>query len=693
MPAHAKTTGSTHAEATKRGRGRPANTNAPQKRMMIEDIAEYRSLKARGAPQVDITAAINSETRKIIQHFGWMDPLRAVSPVTPTEASDHPPNELEQKRRDAVYKKVRAEVRKVWRENLSAKPSEVVDKSSTAIAELIKLFARKPRHKQLYKVWAASRARPDLEAEVDKRHAAKMQQSALTTNTTPRVATWNEVASEWYHMASKKEKKATRKERKRMYRRDKKAWELSASAMPDSPEEAIDFMEASQGFLSDLMHFFANRASGIAVMFLSGPDGARLISEGVCNVSERPKLLYTEVNPEDCEHFEHGLAKQTQILNADKNGDGDIESGNVEFEGINLEGEGVNAGNGDSYVEDEADDDNEETDRLEFLMLHPPAQQEAQATRSHRSSDASTYDPLSIQLDAETNIYEPNSDDDPPFANLVDDITPTPNACMATYFAFDAGKNYTQSTMDAIEYTRLFRAILPKVLPHKPWLEESNTVNFLRSVPNKLGDRIGAQLACDLSMAYLNFEASKLDEFPLDMKTVKTSDGSDAIPPPDYVAGLQSRSFTSRWNGRAGKGEFRTPAKLDADINIRLPHQWALLQPKERLDEQGRICRTADVDMSWKKALAPGIDGARLLVVTALVWVWNLRDEERSQWSYLAIDMIQVLRILCHQDSLLGTRDSTAAIRRNEGAVPEGRKRSAREWKKSAKLRELEGTI
>lgn len=37
------------------------------------------------------------------------------------------------------------------------------------------------------------------------------------------------------------------------------------------------FMEASQLFLSDLMHFFASRSSGIAIMFLSGPHGSSLM--------------------------------------------------------------------------------------------------------------------------------------------------------------------------------------------------------------------------------------------------------------------------------------------------------------------------------------------------------------------------------------------------------------------------------
>ncbi|VDB96468.1 unnamed protein product [Peniophora sp. CBMAI 1063] len=722
MPVHAKIAGPSPSEAikaVKRNRGRPANTGAPQKRMMIEDIAGYRSLKARSAPQSDITAIINSETRKIIQHFGWTDPLRAVSPVTVVEADSQ--DEHEQKRRDAVFKKVRAEVRKVWRENLLAAPSHTADKSSVQIAELIKLFARKPRRKQLYKVWATSQARPDLEAEVDKRHAVKMQQSASNTRHIPRVATWNEVASEWFHLASKREKKAARKQSKRAYRQDKKGWELGASATPDSPDEAIEFMEASQTFLSDLMHFFASRASGIAVMFLSGPNGASLMwvlalshctlrsytisSEGVCNVPERPKLLYTEVNPDDCTHFKYALAKQTQILNADKNSDDDVEGEEVEVEGGRIEGgevegeeveeEGVNDGDGDAD-EDIADDDDgvEGTDKVEFL-LYPPLmsgnQQGAQETHSRNHSDPDAYEgSLSVHSNAETSADEPIFVDNPYPFDITCGIFPAQRAGMATYFAFDVEKHYTRSIADTAEYARVFRVAVSKILPRKPWLEESNTVNFLRSVPKKLQDRIDVQLACDLSMAYLSFEASGLDEFPLDVKAMKTSDGSAITQLPSYVAGLQSRSFASRWNNRADKGISRTPAQLDADIDVTLPHQWALLQPKERLDDQERIVHAANASMTWKKALAPGIDGVRLLVVTALVWAWNIGEEEHTQWSYLAIDMIQVLRILCHQATLQEAYSSERVTGQAESCIPEGRKKSARKWKKSAKLRESE---
>ncbi|VDB95706.1 unnamed protein product [Peniophora sp. CBMAI 1063] len=268
------------SKVTKRAPGRPANTGAAQRLMMLEDIDEYRRLKADHASQNAITGVINKEARKIIQHFGWSDPLLATVPAAGEESSSFTLSEEEKKRRDLTFKRVREEVRKVWRENRLPAEVDVADKPSTEIAELIKLFARKPRRKQAYKVWATSQPRPDLEKEVDTQHAAKLRETALVPQP-PRVATWNEVASEWYKMAPKKEKKEARKQCRRLHKQDLQRWEAGASADPQSPEEAIEFMEASQSFLSDLMHFFANRASGVAIMFLSGPNGASLMYAAV----------------------------------------------------------------------------------------------------------------------------------------------------------------------------------------------------------------------------------------------------------------------------------------------------------------------------------------------------------------------------------------------------------------------------
>ena len=79
--------------------------------------------------------------------------------------------------------------------------------------------------------------------------------------------------------------------------------------------------------------------------------------------------------------------------------------------------------------------------------------------------------------------------------------------------------------------------------------------------------------------------------------------------------------------------------------------------------------------MDWKGALAPGLDGVRLVVVTTLIWALNIKgDGERTEWSYLAIDILQVLRILAHQAGIQEPQGPTMA----HGAtnVVEGRKSS-----------------
>lgn len=163
------------------------------------------------------------------------------------------------------------------------------------------------------------------------------------------------------------------------------------------------------------------------------------------------------------------------------------------------------------------------------------------------------------------------------------------------------------------------------------------------------------------------------------MKAMRTMDGPEVLEQPRYMADLCLRNFASRWHTRAGDGDTRTPAKLDADVNITLPRQWALLQPAERVDERGCISIAASTNMNWSDALSPGLEGVRLLVVTAMQWAFNIKgDEERTQWSYLAIDMIEVLRILVLQRKLQDAVEKSAV--QSGDPIPVGqRKRSARE--------------
>ncbi|VDC02876.1 unnamed protein product [Peniophora sp. CBMAI 1063] len=696
MPSHSRVSHRMPVlQGVKRARGRPPNAGALQRRMMLEDIDEYRSLKAGRAAQGEISSAVDREARKIIVYFGWEDPLRA---VTVKEASDtiesSPVTDEEQKRRDALFKKVRREVLKVWRENLAANV-EVIGRPSANILELIKLYGRKPRRKQSYKVWATAQPRPDLEAEVDTRHAAKVQATGPDIPPPPRIATWNAVASEWYSNASKKEKKRARKDAKRLHRQAMDEWEASASHEPQSPEEAIEFMRASQSFLSDLMHFFANRASGVAIMFLSGPDGASLISEGVCNVPERPKLLYTEVNPVGCTDFKYSMAKQAQILNEAKWAEASIAKDHHvvvdESDACQITGERKAYGGGGRENEEEENTDGERSENeaddgagdigdVEFLLPLPVTNN----GHAKLSLDFTSRSPSALG----TAVVDPHSE-----SRIVDIdgigsvLASAQKTLRSDSFAFAVSANYIPSDRDTAEYSRAFRAAIARILPRKVWLEESNTVNFLKAVPVKLTGRVDVSIACDLSLAYLDFEACQLDEAPLTMRVVGEPRGTDNIEQPRYMAGLCLRDFASRWNSRVASGDNRTPAKLDADINITLPQQWALQQPSERRDQQGRIHLPAATTMEWKNALAPGLDGARLLVVTTLLWAWNIREDgERTHWSDLAIDIVSVLRVLVQQAALRRAEEPRAS--HVEDGAREGRKKSTRKWKKSAKLRD-----
>ena len=146
----------------------------------------------------------------------------------------------------------------------------------------------------------------------------------------------------------------------------------------------------------------------------------------------------------------------------------------------------------------------------------------------------------------------------------------------------------------------------------------------------------------------------------LTLRATESLSEHGTVEQPRYIVDLCRRDFTARWNVRADDGGARTPAKLDADINVTLPRQWALLQPKERRDEGGRLFVAAHASMNWRNVLAPGLDGVRLLVVTTLLWGWSIKgDEERTQWKYLSLDILHVLRILSHQAGICQVGEPT----------------------------------
>lgn len=92
---------------TKRKPGRPPNVLHPQECMVMENIDEYRTLKAMNATQHQIGALVNKEARRVIRRYGWQDPLRAPAPQADVESDEGQIDEVEQVRRDVIYKKVR----------------------------------------------------------------------------------------------------------------------------------------------------------------------------------------------------------------------------------------------------------------------------------------------------------------------------------------------------------------------------------------------------------------------------------------------------------------------------------------------------------------------------------------------------------------------------------------------------------
>lgn len=101
------------------------------------------------------------------------------------------------------------------------------------MSKLIKVVTAKLVPRRLYLVWANLKARPDLEAEVDLRHAAAILEKGRAA--TSRVVVWNAVASEWFNTSSEEEKLLTRREAFQMLKIERKTWEEQVAADLSSP--------------------------------------------------------------------------------------------------------------------------------------------------------------------------------------------------------------------------------------------------------------------------------------------------------------------------------------------------------------------------------------------------------------------------------------------------------------------------
>ncbi|VDB98552.1 unnamed protein product [Peniophora sp. CBMAI 1063] len=300
--------------------GRPRNVGDEQYDYIMGGYPDYAALKIKqkNGQRVNISGLYNDKTIDMIAKYGWENPFRTLKQDVPdaTDAAraataaevQEVANILagggvgmnEQalavhRRKDEVVTLVRGEITKLYQRAARVEAAGGV-KPAVDIPKLVKSIMAKPTQRQLYVVWAKMKERPDLEAEVSRRYAAEAKEKG--GDATSRGAVWNSVAAEWFNSSTIEEKEHTRQEATKLLQIEMKRWEDNAASAPSTPEEAHEFMQGSEEFLRAMMQFFANRASGYAVMFLVGPDEVSL-SEAVCDIPGQPKVLYSQVAEEE----------------------------------------------------------------------------------------------------------------------------------------------------------------------------------------------------------------------------------------------------------------------------------------------------------------------------------------------------------------------------------------------------------
>ncbi|VDB99026.1 unnamed protein product [Peniophora sp. CBMAI 1063] len=304
--------------------GRPHSFGAVQRVSVDGRQHAYNTLRwTKPGNQQEMTKFMNKETVRFFAKFGWENPERDVPPgvaepdqdtISVYEASAKEasravkrgcPDE-EQKRRDELVRHVRTIMLARFQTNFpdSKRKAKAVKERGADISKLLLKYWEKPSMKQLYKVWANSKPRPDLDAEIDRLLPAVREQKGDPEY--KRIGVWNTVAADWYRSASEEEKEQTMEKAKDILAKETKKWKEDLAA-PKTLEDAIKFMSASKDFLEDLMEFFADHCGGMAVMILAGA-GKVMVSEGVCNIAGKPKVKYSELGEE--RHVIHAVSER-----------------------------------------------------------------------------------------------------------------------------------------------------------------------------------------------------------------------------------------------------------------------------------------------------------------------------------------------------------------------------------------------
>ncbi|VDB88612.1 unnamed protein product [Peniophora sp. CBMAI 1063] len=294
--------------------GRP-HTFGPVQRVDVDGQQHaYNTLRRKKHTQQDMTNFMNKEVVRFFAKFGWENPERDVPPggAEPDQATisayDASAKEArravgrgvaseEHKRRDKLVQHVRTIMLARFQTNFpdSKRRATTGKKQGADITKLLLKYWERPSMKQLYKVWASSKPRPDLDAEIDRMLATVREQKGDPEY--KRIGLWNTVAADWYRSASEKEKEETMEKAKDVLAEETKKWKEDLAG-PKSLEDAVKFMSASKDFLEDLMEFFAEHCGGMAVMILAGA-GKVMVSEGVCDISGKPKVKYSEIRDEE----------------------------------------------------------------------------------------------------------------------------------------------------------------------------------------------------------------------------------------------------------------------------------------------------------------------------------------------------------------------------------------------------------
>ncbi|KZV59500.1 hypothetical protein PENSPDRAFT_695081 [Peniophora sp. CONT] len=187
-------------------------------------------------------------------------------------------------------------------------------------ADILKMFlAKAPKRTQAHICWMEGLEgdeEAEFEAAVDKRLDLDSEMAkSQGRSPPPRQGVRHAEASERYKLLSDERKREVRDEVEADHQEALAGWRSRQSVEPESPEDAVEFLEAARDLLADLADFVAARGSAACVWYTCGPKGKAYCSNATVEVKDHTTTHWKDEVPASYHQVGLSIAAHAKTIN------------------------------------------------------------------------------------------------------------------------------------------------------------------------------------------------------------------------------------------------------------------------------------------------------------------------------------------------------------------------------------------